>query len=215
MRQNNDVKYSYLIGTQWTTDTILENVTNIGNIVVDALGRPSFSYLTKDDNYSVKYASWNGLSWEFHLIESKRSFEYSGEFYDNIDTYGNPQVVFYSVDYQNIAQNGLIFVQWTGNEWNIHNLGIMPKINGHYEGMDRVSDVKFSKSGRLGVLFYGQTGTIRSGATFGGLTYTSLEIPSYIPSIILPLAILIMIVSVIISILLYRKHHKRKLKVNE
>jgi hypothetical protein len=209
-----NVKYSYLTGAQWTTNTILENVTNIGNIVVDALGRPSFSFLTKDDNYRVSYASWNGLSWEIRLIESTQSFEYWSEFYDNIDTYGNPQVVFYSIDHQNTAKNGLIFAQWTGNEWNIHNLGVMPKISGHYEDMDRVSDVKFSKPGRLYVLFYGQTGTIRSGATFGGLTYTILEIPIYTSNIILPLTILLMIVFVIVTIFLYRKYHQKRMKIN-
>jgi len=219
LRENYNVKYAYAKDSIWSVQTMLSNCSGISNLVLDSIGKPSFSYLhenfaylpdygTLSTNYSVNYAYWNGYTWLTRTIAQQFIDSELGDTYLSLDSKGVPQVFFYEKMYQERTLSGLMFAQWTGSSWNIQNLGDIPSQPNYYVDTASITDFVVDGHGNLDLLYVGEVGTIHGAGIQGGLTYANLKISSYglfSSEIILAFAVIGVFV-ILISLLLYKKH---------
>jgi hypothetical protein len=223
-----NVKYATWKESKWLVQTILTNTSRISNLVLDSKGQPSFCYergnLPESGSFQtsslMNYAYLDGQVWLSRVIDSNPSPSSPTL---NLDSNNNPQVYFYHENYQNPNDEGLICARWNSFGWSTQNLGSIPP-NSFYQYTAHINDFAFNSNGSLGLTYYGEVGTIRGAAVWGGLTYASLESASsnstgsQNPSLFVlsPKQIIIIIVVVlavaVIAALLYRRHRHECLR---
>ncbi|MCW3998697.1 MAG: hypothetical protein NWE93_00475 [Candidatus Bathyarchaeota archaeon] len=220
----NNVNFVELSVSKWSIKTVASNVSQIYNVAVDATGKPSFCYVqdqnfsyTTDNSFrfdsSLNYANWDGIVWHTQALDSpslKDGYK-NGQAYLHLDSYDNPQIFFYTTNYSNQTLSSLMYLQWTGTNWAIQKLGNFPNIDDYYVDMAQIVDVAFDSRGNLNLLYGGEVGTIRSAAVFGQLTYASIELPGYTPTVLwttIALIILSVILVFVTALLLFRRHRK-------
>ena len=220
-----NVKYASLTGSSWYIQTLFANASNIGNLVLDSKGQPSFCYVHESWTYlpeygsflangTTNYAYWNGHAWLSRIIDSKPAP--SGQTYLRLDSTGNPQVYFYVEHNQEPSSLGLMCASWTGSSWNVENLGSFPLNTAYYQYTENVDDTAFDSHGNPSLTIDGEVGTIRAAPIRGDLTYVSLESTGIhtAPStsvFLLIIASVIVLAVVVISLLLYIRQERRKL----
>jgi len=218
-----NVKYASLNGLSWQIQTVLSNCSGIGNLVVDSKLQPnfcythqSFSFVPKDFgnvnvDESMNYAYWNGNVWLFREIDSLE-----GRPYLSLDSSGNPQIYCYVVNDQNHDESSLMYANWTGLNWDVQNLGTIPK--NAQNNNEYIGDIAFGINGSLSLTYYEQTGTFRTAPFYGNLTFASLQTngispnSSFSPTLSIVTAFTIIII-VIALLLFHRIHRKSKLTV--
>ena len=222
--ESNTVKYASLTGSNWLIQTLFANSSNIGNLVLNSKGQPSFSFTEVKISYfpdgtfqitneSLCYAYWNGNAWLSRTIESEESELSSwGQTYLKLDSDGNPQVYFYVENRQKPNESGLMYAQWTNSSWRIENLGNILTNSDYYSDTANIADIAFGAHGKLGLTYDGEVTTIRSAPLYGDLTYASLESTGinsassiFVLLIIIATAVVLVVV---VSLLLYMRKRK-------
>ena len=176
-----NIKYAFLSGSTWQSQTVFTNSTNIGNLILNSEGQPSFSYEhdiftvhieygSYGVNRTINYGYWDGHNWISQPVYSSR-LDWEKTFL-HIDSNKNPQVYFYASDYSHSNNSGLMYAQWTGSNWNINELENILK-NSTFEA-DRVEivDMAFDSQGNPAFTVDGPVGNIRGMDITGDLTYT-------------------------------------------
>ncbi len=177
-----NVKYAYLSDKRWQNQTLVTNSTNIGNLVLNSDGQPSFCY--EHDLYSVNiehgsygvngtnnYGYWDGHEWVSRPIYPTRL--QSGKIFLHLDSSENPQVYFYVGDYQNSNNSGLMYAHWTGSNWDIKNLGTITNSTSSTD--TKIADMTFSSSGLPVLTVDAPVGSIQGFFVWGNLTYSSID----------------------------------------
>ena len=217
-----NIKYASWTGNSWQIQNVVSNSTGKGNLVLDSNQRPSFCYIDVNFSYSPSpnsnsfkethspnYIYWNGHGWLSRVINTKPSW--SGQTYLKLDSNDDPQIFFYSKNYQNASASGLFFEHWTGSNWNTQNLGDFPLENSrYYQGTENIADFVFDSHGRLSLTYDGEVGTIRGAPIDGDLTYATIDVTgiSFAPNSLLLLTLILVIIFLAVSLLLYRRHRK-------
>jgi len=221
--ETHNVKYAYLHGLSWQIQTVISNCSSIGNLVVDSKLQPSFCYTHQSFSFapkdigvanvdeSMNYAYWNGYVWLFREIDSLE-----GRPYLNLDSSGNPQIYCYVVNDQNRDESSLMYANWTGLNWDVQNLGTIPK--NAQNNNAHIGDIAFGINGSLSLTYYEQTGTFRTAPFYGNLTFASLQTNDISPkssfSPTLPIVTAFTIIIIVIALLLFcRKRRKTKLTI--
>jgi hypothetical protein len=167
-----NVKYAAWNGSSWLVQSAVNDSSEIGNLVLNSNGQPSFC---SAQNGITTYAYWNGQAWVFQAISSK-DFQY-GPTYLRLDSNNNPQVFFYT---ENNSEPSITVKFATlassiigGSSWNVMSLGSFPLNSAYYQYTEGMSDFTFDAKGNPSLITFGEVGTIRGAAIWGGLTYAS------------------------------------------
>jgi hypothetical protein len=220
-----DVKYATIVGSNWSLQTVLKEVSEVGNLVVDSSGKPSFCYVSIDAIGTLKYAYLNGDIWLSKDVNSTQFGERQSKFYLNLNSDSNPQVFFYAESAQNKNESGLLKLQWAGSGWNTQNLGIIA-LNGSsiYEGSAHIDNLVFGDQGIIGLTYTGQIGTNIGAPVYGGLTYVTNQYVDTNPdhfrstgtrsdlvSLTIVAVVIVVLIVVALSVLLFRWLRKSNL----
>jgi hypothetical protein len=204
-----NVVYAHWTGLSWTIQTVATNASAIGNLVLDSKGQPNLCYIHKNStylpngsftaSYSLEYTHLDGSTWVNQTIESiPGNIDYQQPFLRLADN-GNPQVFFYTLNYQNQSDSGLKYAKWIDSNWKIQTIGLKD-----------YTDIAFDSQGNPHITYDMTVGSIRGAPILGNLTYASLKYPSFSNSISVAVMIsgAIIITVAIAFLLLYRRHRK-------
>jgi Carboxypeptidase regulatory-like domain len=99
----------------WDIETV-DSSGEVGwycSLAIDSSNVPHIAYYHRT-NYDLKYAKWNGTSWETEIVDgtTRSCGQYASI---DLDTSGNPHIAYQSVS--------ITCANWTGSAWNIVNTG--------------------------------------------------------------------------------------------
>jgi hypothetical protein len=177
-----NVKYASLSGSNWQSQTLFTNCTEVSNLVFNSEGQPcfcyennSYSYNSPNSAYSsngtIYFAFWNGQQWLSRPLPTYPPS--SAKLFLNLDTSGNPQMYFYSQTASNAS--GLNYAHWEGSNWKIRNLGLTLNSSDAYH--ETVVDIVFNSDGMPVVAVDQINGHIGTYNLWGNLTLVILEAP--------------------------------------
>ncbi len=176
-----NVKYAYLSGGQWSSQTVFTNTTNPGNLVLDSNDQPSlcyshdiYSYYSPNNSYSANSTLTcgflNGNTWVTRPVYSGNS--QSGKSLLELDSSGNPTVYFFEGDLQNSENSSILYAHWVGTSWDFLELGFPNNYTSYLtsESLDLILN-----SRALPVLVFSEpVGSIQAATVWGNLTYATL-----------------------------------------
>jgi hypothetical protein len=102
---------------RWSIQTV-DSTYNVGrytSLALDSSGNPHiayYDYTTDPDHRDLKYAKWNGSSWDIATVDTT-GYAGSGGIALDLDSSNYPHIAYY--DGQN---NDLKYAEWTGSIWN-------------------------------------------------------------------------------------------------
>ena len=114
-RNNSNLMYANLAGSNWIFQTVDEDVIDFGSIALalDSNGHPRISYCK--DNI-LKYASWTNSSWKIQTVDSQGQVGFQSSI--ALDANDYPQI-FYGEQISVTEAHDLKYAAWTGSTWNI------------------------------------------------------------------------------------------------
>lgn len=107
-------RYAAWNGTVWQIQTIEVVDFSFGtfsSLALDSNNHPHIAYL-HEANDDLKYAHYNGSSWQINIVDSSSHFSIFDRFFD-LELVGNAPVIAYYVDFGGF----LNYAQWDGNNW--------------------------------------------------------------------------------------------------
>ena len=87
----------------------------MNSLALDSSGNPHISYYDATNN-DLKYASWNGASWNIQIVDSAENVGYANSL--ALDSSGNPHISYMRYD-ANSNLHYLEYAHWTGSAWSI------------------------------------------------------------------------------------------------
>ncbi len=116
---SDNLEYASWNGTSWDVQTVDSAwVVGPGNsLALDASGYAHISYLDRYgddwvDTYDLKYAAWNGISWDLQTVDSAG---YVGDYTSlALDATGYPRITYYDS-----TNADLKYAAWNGTSWDI------------------------------------------------------------------------------------------------
>jgi hypothetical protein len=117
---NGELKYAVLKDSNWSiqivdTEEGLESTSSLfesaPSLALDSNDHPHilYGYSTGNENTTVKYATWNGSSWNFQTVISNADVSFGNI---ALDVRGYPHFTYYT--------NGLLmYASWNGAAWNM------------------------------------------------------------------------------------------------
>lgn len=123
---NKSLKYATYDGSFWSAETIdSDNVIGWSVMKLDSNGYPHFCYIRtaygSSPSCDLKYAVWNGLSWDMEIISSCDPMNSEGYYYTSmaLDSANRPHIS-YSYTYgSTTSDGGLMYAHWNGSSWQI------------------------------------------------------------------------------------------------
>ncbi len=120
------VRFATHNGATWNLQTVVSNISDYNNMVLDSKGYPHFIYrqdypLDYSFNSTLFYVSWNGSDWNQQPVVSQSNLG-DGRGYLALDAFDYPRVDFFNkttgTDY-----GSLMYAAWTGNAWDMQIVG--------------------------------------------------------------------------------------------
>jgi hypothetical protein len=134
----NYLMYAWWTGSNWTIQTVTQEIGGSrGFLALDSTGNPAIAYITDVQHNNpdgtvglravLKYASWNGSSWDIQTIDAEGNFGPFSSIYLALEKNNNPTIMYATeTDYQLPPPNGggfalssVKFATWNGSAWNI------------------------------------------------------------------------------------------------
>lgn len=108
-----NVKYAEWNGQSWNIQTVFLNVSSFGNVALDSMGYPHFTYIVGS---SLKYASWDGSTWSTQNVDSNHLISDSS--FLALDRQNNPHISYYEDPNLGSDSGNLMYAHWIGSAWN-------------------------------------------------------------------------------------------------
>jgi len=154
---NHILKYAHWDGTSWKIEIVDYVGTFAGwgkyysyriSLAFDLLGNPAIAYYNAEPYWDLKYAYFNGTSWEIQVVYDDgldggwgRSANLA---FDNL---GNPAITFrYMPSWGMYSEWGLGYAHWNGISWNVERVD-----SGYGTGSD--SSLRFDPSGKPAIAY--------------------------------------------------------------
>ena len=134
----NYLMYAWWTGSNWTIQTVTqERGGSRGFLALDSTGNPAIAYIVDAQHNNpdgtvglrlvLKYASWNGSSWDIQTIDAQGNLGPFNSIYLALDKNNYPTIMYATeTDYQFPPPNGggyalssVKFATWNGSAWNI------------------------------------------------------------------------------------------------
>jgi len=123
--------------TDWKTETVVSDITNYSNMILDTQDFPHFAYQVQVRGNpwtsDISYTSWDGSGWNTQTIVSNVSLKVD---FVNInmgglalDAYGYPHID-YVISNPNSDLCSVMYASWTGREWDIQTVDSAHIANG-------------------------------------------------------------------------------------
>lgn len=115
--QNNEIRYAFWDGSQWTTQTV---DTNIGysappSLALDQNDRPHISYYYGYPNGVLRYASNTSGDWQIQTVDAAGDVGHDSSI--AVDSLGYPHI-----SYMDVTNADLKYAAWDGNSWFIQTI---------------------------------------------------------------------------------------------
>jgi hypothetical protein len=120
------VKLAINKNSNWTIQTVVSDITNYSNMVLDMKGFPHFAYQVQKREIpwtnTISYASWNGSMWKMQSVVSNVSLIVNLANINMgglaLDAQGYPHLN-YVTSKPNSFFASVMYASWTGNQWEI------------------------------------------------------------------------------------------------
>jgi exo-beta-1,3-glucanase (GH17 family) len=118
-RNSNALKYAYWNGADWTNQVVegffADHSLSFSSIAIDSQDKPHISYYYNSSTLpyrnNLKYASWNGATWDIQIVDSSNSV---GLGWDNslaLDSADRPRISY-------AGGGDFRYTEWNGTAWN-------------------------------------------------------------------------------------------------
>ena len=135
--ESQTVKLAINENSNWKTGSVVSNITNYSNMVLDSQNFPHFAYQVQVRGNpwtsNISYASWDGSGWNTQTVVSNVSLRVD---FVNInmgglalDAYGYPHID-YVTSNPNSDLCSVMYASWTGREWGIQTVDSAHIANG-------------------------------------------------------------------------------------
>ncbi|MBI2560020.1 MAG: hypothetical protein HYW14_02675 [Planctomycetes bacterium] len=114
---NGNLRFARFNGTSWDIETVDYASWNVGgytSLAFDSSGNPGISYFSDDlqtPNPSLRYAHFNGSSWDIETVDTGEVGKFTSLAFDASD---NPAISYYDA-----SPNALKYAHFNGSSWNI------------------------------------------------------------------------------------------------
>ncbi|MBI2560019.1 MAG: hypothetical protein HYW14_02670 [Planctomycetes bacterium] len=114
---NGNLKFTRFNGTSWDIETVDSASWNVGgytSLAFDSSGNPGISYFSDDlqtPNPSLRYAHFNGYSWDIETVDTGEVGKFTSLAFDASD---NPAISYYDA-----SHSALKYAHFDGSSWNI------------------------------------------------------------------------------------------------
>lgn len=109
---NDDLRYAHWDGSGWEIEVVdsLGYVGTYSSLDLDSQGRPHITYgVIQNGTRYIRYAYWNGVTWNFHDLDYPNEARYSHLVLDSLDT---PHMSFWDTTEENV-----MYAKWDGSDW--------------------------------------------------------------------------------------------------
>ena len=124
-----DIQYDAWTGTTWNFQDLGDGIQS-ASLALDSSGNPHISYVGGDFGSGttslVKYASWNGSSWDIQTVDTIGILGTSSAYGANtslaLDASGNAHISYIAIPSSSISPN-VKHAEWNGSSWTIQTVG--------------------------------------------------------------------------------------------
>jgi hypothetical protein len=227
-----NLKYAYLVDSQWHSETILANCSYAGKIVLDSDGQIGIIYIQmkgiarENGGYSyysiLGYGYKTGTGWQFQRVNPENDplshLELKNKFFLNYDSKNNPRIYIAIAGDVRQGNGSLLYTYLAGSNWQYGNLGLIDIGSTYIESGPRIRDMTFDAHGNPAFIADCGIGTTRGAYLTGNLMYISMKYSADpLENIWLPIIIAVPTITVLIAvtILFINKGKKAKSAANK
>jgi hypothetical protein len=221
-----NLKYAYLVDSQWHNEDLQDNCTYAGKIVLDATERPGIIYkqgyyISRENGWGYQnilgYGHRTETGWQFKCIDPESDplshLERSNKFFLNYDSKNNPRVYLAIAGDVKQGNGSLLYTYLSDSGWHYGNLGLIDIGSTYIENGPYIEDMAFDSYGNPAFIADWGIGTTRGAQLTGNLMYISMNYSQNpLENIWLPIIVAVSTIAILIVIIILFKNKGKRAK---